>query len=86
MLLEVARECLEDAGEVDYRGRPIGCYVGTFGHDWYEMATKDMNSMGNYSLMGSNDLVLANRISYEFDLRGPRYVSLFISQIIIYIT
>ena len=41
IILEVVRECLEDAGEVDYRGRPIGCYVGTFGQDWYEMAAKD---------------------------------------------
>ncbi|KAL2166124.1 hypothetical protein VTG60DRAFT_3263 [Thermothelomyces hinnuleus] len=74
ILLEVVRECLEDAGEVDYRGRPIGCYVGTFGQDWYEMATKDMHGMGNYSLMGSGDLVLANRVSYEFDLHGPSTV------------
>jgi acyl transferase domain-containing protein len=34
LFLEVARECLEDAGEVNYRGQPIGCYVGTFGQDW----------------------------------------------------
>ncbi|KAL2163841.1 hypothetical protein VTH06DRAFT_5900 [Thermothelomyces fergusii] len=74
LLLEVVRECLEDAGEVDYRGRPIGCYVGTFGQDWYEMAAKDMHGMGNYSLMGSGDLVLANRVSYEFDLHGPSTV------------
>lgn len=30
LLLEITRECLEDAGEVDYRGQSIGCYVGTF--------------------------------------------------------
>jgi acyl transferase domain-containing protein len=73
LLLEVVRECFEDAGEVNYRGQPIGCYVGTFGQDWFEMATKDIQSMGNYAMMGCNDLVLANRVSYEFDLRGPRY-------------
>jgi len=74
LLLEVVRECFEDAGEVNYRGQPIGCYVGTFGQDWYEMVTKDVNSMGNYAMMGCGDLVLANRVSYEFDLHGPRYV------------
>ena len=72
LLLEVVRETFEDAGEVNYRGQSIGCYVGTFGQDWYEMTTKDVQSMGNYSMMGSGDLVLANRVSYEFDLRGPR--------------
>lgn len=72
LLLEVVRESFEDAGEVNYRGQSIGCYVGTFGQDWYEMTTKDVQSMGNYSMMGSGDLVLANRVSYEFDLRGPR--------------
>jgi acyl transferase domain-containing protein len=72
LLLEVVRETFEDAGEVNYRGQAIGCYVGTFGQDWYEMTTKDVQSMGNYSMMGSGDLILANRVSYEFDLRGPR--------------
>ncbi|KAL2194238.1 polyketide synthase [Corynascus similis CBS 632.67] len=74
LLLEVVRECFEDAGEVNYRGQPIGCYVGTFGQDWYEMVTKDVNSMGNYAMMGCGDLVLANRVSYEFDLHGPSMV------------
>ncbi|KAL2268084.1 hypothetical protein VTJ83DRAFT_2930 [Remersonia thermophila] len=74
LLLEVVRECLEDAGETDYRGRPIGCYVGTFAHDWYEMTTKDMLGAGSYSLLGASDLLLANRVSYEFDLHGPSAV------------
>lgn len=30
-LLEVTRECFESAGEVDYRGKNIGCFVGSFG-------------------------------------------------------
>lgn len=33
LLLEVSREALEDAGEIDYRGKTIGCFVGTFGDD-----------------------------------------------------
>jgi acyl transferase domain-containing protein len=34
-LLEVTRECLEDACEVNYRGEDacVGCYVGVFGED-----------------------------------------------------
>lgn len=71
MLLEVAKECFDDAGEVNYRGQPIGCYVGAFSHDWEGMFTMDAYSSATY-VMGSLDLALAGRISYEFDLRGPR--------------
>jgi acyl transferase domain-containing protein len=72
LLLEVVRECLEDAGEVNYRGKPVGCYVGTFGGDWHVMTMRDVQHMGNYSMAGVGDLMIANRVSYEFDLRGPR--------------
>jgi len=72
MLLEVVRECLEDAGEVEYRGKAVGCYVGTFGDDWLLMAAKDSAMQeGGYSVTGAGDLMLANRLSYEYDLRGP---------------
>lgn len=37
LLLEVTRECLENAGELNWRGKNIGCYVGVFGEDWLAM-------------------------------------------------
>lgn len=40
-LLEVARECVDDAGEVNWRGSMTGVYAGSFGEDWAEMFTKD---------------------------------------------
>ncbi|KAJ8125424.1 hypothetical protein O1611_g8215 [Lasiodiplodia mahajangana] len=73
-LLEVVRECLEDAGEVNYRGKPVGCYIGTFGQDWHEMSVKEPQHTGNYTVTGYGDLILANRVSYEYDLRGPSLV------------
>jgi len=76
LLLEVARECLEDAGEVNYRGQSIGCYVGTFAEDWIVMSAKDSHQGGGYSVTGHPDLMIANRVSYEYDLRGPRYLHL----------
>jgi acyl transferase domain-containing protein len=72
MLLEVTRECLEDAGEVNYRGQPIGCYVGTFGDDWLIMSAKESQQGGGYIVTGHGDLMMANRVSYEYDFRGPR--------------
>lgn len=74
LLLEVVRESLEDAGEVNYRGKSIGCYVGTFGQDWYEMSAKETQHVGSHTVTGYGDMMLANRISYEYDLSGPRYV------------
>jgi len=71
MLLEVTRECLDNAGETGYRGSRIGCYVGTFGDDWMLLQAKEgLQATGGYRL--TVDLLLANRVSYEFDFRGPR--------------
>ena len=74
-LLEVVKECLDDAGEVKYRGQLIGCYVGTFGEDWLHISNKEPHHHGGYGYIatGSGDLFLANRVSYEYDLKGPRY-------------
>jgi acyl transferase domain-containing protein len=72
LLLEVTRECLEDAGEVNYRGKTIGCYAGTFGDDWLLMSAKEPLHGGVHAVTGYCDLMLANRISYEYDFRGPR--------------
>jgi acyl transferase domain-containing protein len=68
-ILEVTRECLENAGEINYRGKPIGCYVGTFGEDWLHSIAKEPQTTG---FSGSGDLMIANRVSYEFDFKGPR--------------
>lgn len=73
-LLEVTKECLESAGEIDYRGKLVGCYVGTFGEDWLEMSARETQHCGGYILTGHSDLIISNRVSYEYDLRGPRCV------------
>jgi acyl transferase domain-containing protein/SAM-dependent methyltransferase len=71
LLLEVARECLDSAGETEYRGKSIGTYIGTFGEDWLENFSKDSQAPATYKLTGYGDFVLSNRISYEYDLKGP---------------
>ncbi|XXG95388.1 hypothetical protein Hte_001650 [Hypoxylon texense] len=74
LLLQVTRECLEDAGEINYRGKPIGCYVGTFGDEWLHMQGKDDQQTGNHLVTGSGDWMLANRVSYECNFCGPSLV------------
>ena len=73
-LLEVVRECMEDAGEVAWAGKNIGCFVGSFGEDWCEMFAKEPQQYGMYRVGGTGDFMLSNRVSYEMDLRGPRSV------------
>ncbi|KAK3392816.1 hypothetical protein B0H63DRAFT_530309 [Podospora didyma] len=73
-LLEVTRECLDDAGEVNYRGRKIGCYVGTFNEDWLQMSMREDQHLGGNMLVGHLDIMLANRVSYENNFMGPSMV------------
>lgn len=74
LLLETVWECMENGGQVGWRGKKIGCYVRVFGEDWLDMAAKDTQHLGVYRITGSGDFAISNRISYEYDLRGPRYV------------
>ncbi|KAJ5989668.1 Acyl transferase/acyl hydrolase/lysophospholipase [Penicillium waksmanii] len=73
-MLEVVRECIEDAGETKWKGRPIGCYMGSFGEDWTEMFAKENQQYGLHRVSGYGDFVLANRVSYEMDFTGPSMV------------
>lgn len=74
MMLEVARESLDDAGEVGWKGTNIGVYVGSFTQDWYELLNRDETRHGRHAVVGSHDFMLSERVSHEMDLRGPRYV------------
>ena len=75
--LEVVRECFEDAGETAWRGKRIGCYMGNLGEDWCEMSARETQSWGGYRYTGYGDFALSNRVSYEMDLQGPRFVYLY---------
>ncbi|KAE8391132.1 putative polyketide synthase [Aspergillus alliaceus] len=71
MLLEIVWECLENAGQTDWCGKDIGCYVGVFGEDWLETSLKDPQEISRFHPVGTGQFALANRVSYEFDFRGP---------------
>jgi acyl transferase domain-containing protein len=77
LLLELTRECLEGAGETDWRGSSTGCYVGTFGEDWLQIQSRDTLESTRNRVTGYGDYLLSNRISYEYDFRGPRYVMVY---------
>jgi Polyketide synthase modules and related proteins len=68
LLLEDVHKSLKDAGEVDYHGKPIGCYVGTFGHERLEMSSKEPQPNGTQTALASSiNLMLANGVSNEFN-------------------
>lgn len=74
LLLEVVYECMESAGQKNWRGSKIGTFVGAFGEDWLDLFSKDPQNYGFSKISASGDFILSNRISYEYDLKGPRYV------------
>lgn len=75
LLLEVVYETFQSAGAKGWKDKNIGCYIGTFEGDWLEMDGRDTETNYPYRLTGYGDYMAANRISYEFGLRGPRYFS-----------
>jgi acyl transferase domain-containing protein len=72
MLLQVVWDCLENAGQVDWHGKPVGCFVGTYGGDWEEIEVRDSQNAHNFHMIGHGKFSLANVVSYEFHFNGPR--------------
>lgn len=71
LLLEVVWECMENAGQTNWQGTNIGCFVGVFGEDWLDLLSKDTQQNDRYRVMSAGDFALSNRLSYEYDLTGP---------------
>jgi acyl transferase domain-containing protein len=73
LLLECAYETLEDAGMTleSFSGSETGVYVGTFLSDWGEITRRDPDAMPLYQPTGSGHSMLAGRLSYFYNLKGP---------------
>lgn len=55
----------------DIRGTNTAVYVGSFTHDYEVMNLKDPELPNKYRMSGTSAAMLANRISWFFDLQGP---------------
>ncbi|KAJ5175567.1 Fum1p-like protein [Penicillium canariense] len=64
-LMEVVWECLESAGETNWRGKRIGCYVGVYGEDWLDLNSKDPQDTDRYHIIATGQFALANRLSFD---------------------
>ena len=73
LLLEMAWEAFETGGikPTSVRGGRGGVFIGFSGSDWSYRRADDLASLDATSMTGQTGSVAANRISYQFDLRGP---------------
>lgn len=77
MLLRVSWEAMEDAGVAQswcYHGKDVGVMVGASSTDDAQLRFNERHRITTHTNVGSASSILANRISYAFDLRGPSFV------------
>lgn len=73
LLLETVYEGIESAGYAmsDLRGSSTGVFIGQMTDDYYDILNKDVQCAPQYTATGSSRAIIANRVSYFFDWRGP---------------
>lgn len=73
MALELTWEALEHARipASSLRGEAVGVYVGVTNNDYGFLAISDPTVAHPYAITGNSGAVIANRVSYFFDFRGP---------------
>ena len=76
ILLEVVYEALENAGIPleQIQSSDTGVFLATFTRDYERMQHREPISLPNKLVTGTGTAILANRISYAFDLKGPSTV------------
>jgi acyl transferase domain-containing protein len=73
MLIELSYEALENAGipRERVRGSSTGVYMAIFNNDYGRILTHDVASLPKTFLTGNALCMLANKVSYLLDLKGP---------------
>ncbi len=73
LFLEVAIEALDDAGltQSALAGTQTGVYVASYHNDYAQLQYADPEAIDLRTLTGTLHSVLANRLSWLLDLRGP---------------
>ncbi|KAI3012330.1 hypothetical protein CBS147346_707 [Aspergillus niger] len=72
LILEVVYEALEDAGITleEINGSRTSVLCGSFTNDYNAMLTKDLEHYPSYTVTGTGNAILSNRVSYVFNLQG----------------
>lgn len=73
LLLEVTYEALENAGVApnSLAGSRTGVFIGIGTNDYIRFQTSDLTKIDAYAGTGNARSIVANRLSYLLDLRGP---------------
>ncbi|MGW3424295.1 type I polyketide synthase [Streptomyces phaeochromogenes] len=73
LLLQCAWRAVEDSGVAPGRlaGSPTGVFVGVMGSEWAQLTLTDLPRITTQLGSGNGYCMIANRISYHLDLRGP---------------
>jgi polyketide synthase 13 len=73
MALELTWEALEHAriAASSLRGRSVGVYVGASNNDYSFLSVSDPSIAHPYAITGTTSSIIANRVSYFYDFRGP---------------
>ena len=73
MALELTWEALEDARipASSLRGEKVAVYVGSSNNDYQFLAVSDPSVAHPYAITGTTSSIIANRVSYFYDFRGP---------------
>ena len=73
MALELTWEALEHARipASSLRGSSVGVYVGSSTNDYSMLSVSDPAAAHPYAITGTASSIIANRVSYFFDFRGP---------------
>lgn len=73
LALELTWEALEHARipASALRGETVGVYVGFSNHDYQLLAVSDPTVVHPYAITGTANSIIANRVSYFYDFRGP---------------
>ena len=73
MILQLTWEALEDAHipANQLRGKQVGVFMGNTNNDYGMLISADPAEAHPYALTGISSSIIANRVSYAFDFRGP---------------
>lgn len=73
ILLETTFKAFENAGIrlEDVKGSRSSVHTGCFTNDYLQQILKDSERLPPYAAVGATQSMLANRLSWFFDLRGP---------------
>ncbi|OBJ31005.1 MULTISPECIES: polyketide synthase Pks13 [Mycolicibacter] len=73
MALELTWEALEHARipASSLRGQAVAVYMGSTNGDYQNLALSDPSITHPYAITGNSSSIIANRVSYFYDFRGP---------------